>query len=115
MDKREFTRTVPLLPSDNVATFKMAPGYKQYYQFYKVAEVHFQEKEYPLVQEPDMVSDVEVSQPTVRAKDNPADITWTGHTPSAQPSDISDDEDTAITPEEPRGMGLCIPISPYQD
>ena len=58
-----------------------------------------------------MVSDDEDTQPTVRAKDNPIGRIWTGHNPSVQPSEISDDDNTAETPEEPRGMGLCIPIS----
>ena len=62
-----------------------------------------------------MCSDVEDNQPTVRYKENLIDITWTGYTPSAQLSEISDNEDTAITQEEPRGMGLCIPISSYKD
>ena len=62
-----------------------------------------------------MCSDVEDNQPTVRYKENLIDITWTGYTPSAQLSEISDNEDTAITQEEPRGMGLCIPISSYND
>ena len=62
------------------------------------------DEENPLIQEPDMVSDVGYTQPNVRAKDNPIYITCTVHTPSSQPSEISDDEDTASTPEEPRGM-----------
>ena len=91
VDKQENTRTVPLGPSDNVATFKLAPGYNQYHQFCAVAAVHTWDKEDPLVQEPDMVSGVEDTHLTVRAKDNPIDRTWTGHTPSVQPSEISDD------------------------
>ena len=62
-----------------------------------------------------MVSDDEDYQPTIRDKYNPIDRTWTGHTISVQPFDISDDEYKAETPEEPRGMVLCIPISPSQD
>ena len=62
-----------------------------------------------------MVSDVEDTQPTVRDKNKPIDRTWTGHTPSFQPSEIADDEDTASTPERTGGVGLCIPISPSQD
>ena len=61
-----------------------------------------------------MFSDVEDTQPTIRDKYKPSDITWTVHTPSVQPSEISDDENTDITPEETRGMGLCIHISSSQ-
>ena len=62
-----------------------------------------------------MVSDVEDTQPTVRAKDKPIDRTWTGHNPSVQPSEISDDEYTASTPEVHGVMGLCMTIPPSQD
>ena len=62
-----------------------------------------------------MGSDDKDTQPTVREKYKPIDRTWTGHTPLVEPSEISDDEDTADTPQEPRVMGLFIPISPYQD
>ena len=62
-----------------------------------------------------MLSDDEDNQPNVKSKDKPIDRTWTGHTLSVQPYEISDDEDTADTPEEPRVMELCIPISPSQD
>ena len=48
-----------------------------------------------------MASDVEDTQPTVGSKENQIDITWTGHAPSVQPSEISDDEDTYSTPEGP--------------
>ena len=34
---------------------------------------------------------------------------------SVQLSEISGDEDADDIPEEPRRMGLCIPISPSQD
>ena len=61
-----------------------------------------------------MVGDDDYAQPTVLAEYNPIYRTWTGHTPSFQPSDISYDEDTADIPEEPRGMGLCIPVPPSQ-
>ena len=45
-----------------------------------------------------MVGDDEDDKPTVRAKDKPIDRIWTVHTPSVQPSDISDYEDIADTP-----------------
>ena len=61
-----------------------------------------------------MVSEVEDTQPTVKSKDKLINITWKGHTPSVHPSEISDDEDASITPEVPRGMGFCIPVSPSQ-
>ena len=114
VDKQEFTSTVPLGPSDNVFTFNLAPGYNQYHQFCAAAAVNTWDEEDTLVQEPDIVSDVEDIQPTLRAKDNPIGRIWTGHTPSVQPYEISDDEDIASTPEVPRGMVFCIPISPYQ-
>ena len=115
MDKQDFTRTVPLGPSGNLSTFKLAPGYNHYHQFRAEAAVHTWDEEDPLIKEPDMVIDNEDNQPTVRDKDKPIYITWTRHTPSIQPYEISDDEDKDDTPEEPRVMVLCIPISPYQD
>ena len=67
-------------------------------------------KKNAFVQEPAMVSDVEDTEPNMRAKQKPNKITWTRHTPSVQTSEISYDKDTASTPEETRGMGLYIPI-----
>ena len=66
--------------------------------FCKSAAVHTWDKEDTFVQEPAMVRYVEDNQLTVRAKEKHIDRTWTGHTPSVQPSVLSDDEDTAITP-----------------
>ena len=110
VDKKEFTRNVPLRPIDNVATFKLAPGYNQYHQFCAAAEFHTWDEEDPLVQEPAMVSDVEDTEPNMRAKQKPIKITWTRHTPSVQTSEISYDKDTASTPEETKVMRLYIPI-----
>ena len=93
----------------------MVPWYNQYHQLCASEAVQNWNEEDPLVQEPAIVSDVEDTQPTTRSKDKPTDRTWTGHNPSVQPYEISYDEDTASTPEGPRGMRLCIPISPSQD
>ena len=114
MNNQDFTRTVQLGASDNVSNFNLALGYNQYHQLCAVGAFHTCDEEDSLIQEPAMVSDDEDDQKTIRAKDNPIDRTWTGHTPSVQTSEISDDEDTSDTPEEPRGVGLCIPIPPYQ-
>ena len=81
MDKQEFTRTVPLGPSDNLTTFKLVPGYNQYHQFYAALAVHTWDAEDPLVQEPDLFSDVEDTESTERAKDTPIYRTWTVNTP----------------------------------
>ena len=62
-----------------------------------------------------MVSDDEYAKPTIRSKGKTIDRTWTGHNPSVQTYEISDDKDTADTQEKPRDMGLCIHISPSQD
>ena len=115
MYKKYFARTVPIGPSYNISTFKLAPGYNQYHQFCAATAVHTWYEEDLRIQEPDMVSDDEDTQPTVRSKDNLIDRTWIGHIPSVQHFEISDDEDTSNTPEEPKGMVLCIPISPSQD
>ena len=113
MDKQEFTRTVPLGASDNVSILKMAPGYNQYHKLCTSEEVHTWDEEDPLNQEPDIVGNDDYDQPTVIYKDNSIDITCTGHTQSFQPTEILYDEDKSDTTEEPRGMVLCIPISPY--
>ena len=72
-------------------------------------------KKTPLIQEPAMFSDDEYTQKIMISKNNPIDRTWTRYIPSVQTSEISDDEDKADTPEEPRDMGLYITISPSQD
>ena len=77
MDKQEFSRNVPLVPSDNVVTFNLSPGYNQYYKLYASEAVHTCYEEDLLIQEPDMVSDDEDYQLTLRAKDNIIDRTWT--------------------------------------
>ena len=48
-------------------------------------------KKNAFVQEPAMVSDVEDTQLTVISKEKTIVRTWTGHTLSVQPSEISDD------------------------
>ena len=55
----------------------MAPGYNHCHQFFAEASFHTWYEEDPLIQEPDMVSDDEDYQPTLRAKDNIIDRTWT--------------------------------------
>ena len=57
-----------------------------------------------------MVGDDEYAQTNLREKYKTVDRTWTVHTPSVQPYDISDNEDTDDTPEETICIGLCIPI-----
>ena len=66
----------------------MAPGYNHCHQFFAAESFHIWYEEDPLIQEPDMVSDYEDTQPTLRAKYNLVDRTWTGHTPSVQPFGI---------------------------
>ena len=53
----------------------MAPGYNQYHQFCAAAAVHTFDEEDTLVQEPYMVSDVEDTQPNVRAREKTIDRT----------------------------------------
>ena len=59
-----------------------------------------------------MVSGDEDTQPTVRDKYKPINRTCIRHTPSFQPSEISDDKEKAEIPEKPRGMGQGL--SPLQ-
>ena len=99
MDKKEFIRAVPLGPIENVATFKILPGYNRYHQLCAASAFHTWDEDYPLVQVPAMASVDEDTQPTVRSKYKPIDRTFTGHTTSVQLSKISDDEDTSDTPD----------------
>ena len=82
--------TIPMCPKTNVATFKSAPGYKEYQAFCEQAEFDNTEDIHPIIAEPGVNtggSDEESKNGTMRLELETTDATW----PSPNKRNISED------------------------